>query len=290
MDLYKYHIGLQEHKLLEKGALDKAYIPYKNNYGYGWMINAYDGKMIVSHSGGAAGYRSNFARIQKDNICIVLLNNTENASLEIITRKIIDILYGRPYKVPFEVKVDNQILEKFVGSYAVNPTFTMYITIDNGKLSAQASGQQKTILLAEKENYFFAEEANGFLEFTKNDNGAYNELIIHQGGQDIKAKRFHAVWGLLGSATPNGWGGANDIKFSEDTTKRGLWILNNIKLNTGKIKFRFNNDWNINYGDNNSDNLLDMYGDNIKVQAGTYEILLDFTDEKNPKYTFIKKL
>ncbi len=289
-DLYKYHIGLEQYKLLKKETLNKAYIPYKNNYGYGWMINAYDGKTIVSHSGGAAGYRSNFIRIPEDNVCIVLLDNTENANVEIITKKIVDILYGKPYKIPFEIKVDRQVLEKFAGSYSVSPAFTMYITIDNGKLAAQASGQQKTILLAEKENYFFAEEANGFVEFSKDDTGAYNELIIHQAGQNVKAKRFHPVWGLLGSATPGGWDGADDIKFTEDTTKRGLWVLNNIKLNAGEIKFRFNNDWNINYGDNNSDNLLDMYGDNIKVQTGTYDIILDFTDEVKPKYIIIKKL
>ncbi len=38
-----------------------------------------------------------------------------------------------------------------------------------------------------------------------------------------------------------------DIKFTEDTLKKGLWVLRNIQLNTGEIKFRFNDDWNINY-------------------------------------------
>nr|MBA3285763.1 serine hydrolase [Nitrosopumilus sp.] len=194
-DLYKYHTGLQQYKLLKKETLNKAYTPYKNEYGYGWMIRSLYEKTIVSHSGGAAGYRSNFIRIPEDDVCIVLLDNTENANLEPLARKIIDILYDKPYKIPFEIKVNKQVLGKYVGAYSVNPTFTMYITIDNGKLAAQASGQQKTILLAEKENYFFAEEANGFLEFPKDDSGAYNELVIHQGGQNIKAKRFHPVWG-----------------------------------------------------------------------------------------------
>jgi hypothetical protein len=288
-DLYKYHTGLQLYKLLKKETLNKAYIPYKNNYGYGWMINSYDGKTIVSHSGGASGYRSNFVRITEDNVCIVLLNNTENANVEIITRKIVDILYGKPYKIPFEIKVNKQVLEKYVGTYQITePPLVMYITVDNGRLTTHTSGQGKIILLAEKENLFFAEEADGFIEFEKGDTGKINKMILNQGGQKFTGNRIYPTWGLLGSATSIGWDGP-DIKFVQDTANESLWILKIIKLNKGEIKFRFNNDWNVNYGDNNSDNLLDMYGDNIKVQTGTYDIILDFTDEVKPKYIIIKK-
>ncbi len=290
-DLYKFHKGLQAFKIVTEESLKKACTPFKNNYGYGWMINSYEGREIVSHSGGAAGYRSNFTRILKEDICIILLNNTENANVELITKNLFNILINIPYKIPSEIKLAKEVLAKYVGSYAVNPTFTMYVTIDQGRLAAQATGQGKTIVLAQKENYFFAEEANGFLEFPKDEKGAYNELIIHQAGQNIRAKRFYPTWGLIGNATSKGWEeNIPDIKFIEDTLKKGLWVLNNIKLTKGEFKFRFNNDWNINYGDNNSDDIPDMYGNNIKVEAGTYDIILDFTDEVKPKYYIINKL
>jgi hypothetical protein len=156
----------------------------------------------------------------------------------------------------------------------------MYITADNGRFTAQASGQQKTALLAEKENYFFSEEAGGFLEFSKDDKGIFNELIIHQQGQNISAKRIYPKWGLTGTATSKGWEeNISDIEFREDTLKKGLWVIYNLKLNTGELKFRFNNDWSIN------DKLLDRDGENIKIDAGTYNIILDLTDEANPKYS-----
>ena len=291
-DLYKYHMGLQTFKIVTKETLEKAYTPFKNNYGYGWMINSYEGKEIVSHSGGAAGYRSNFVRIPKEDICIILLNNTENANVELITKNLFNIIFNKPYKIPFEVKLSKEVLTKYVGSYAVNPTFSMYITIDNGKLAAQSTGQQKVIVLAHKENYFFAEDADGYLEFPKEENGSYNELIIHQGGQNITAKRFHPTWGLTGNATSKGWEeNIPDIKFTEDTLKKGLWLLTNIKLRNGELKFRFNNDWNINYGDNGNDKTLELYGENIKIiEAGAYDIILDLTDEAKPKYNILKKL
>lgn len=292
-DLYKFHKGLQDFKIVPQETLEKAYTSYRNNYGYGWMINSYKGKRIVSHSGGASGYRSNFARIPEDDISIILLSNTENVNVELITKNLFNIIFNEPYKIPFEIRVKKNLLSKYVGTYQVAaPPLVMYITRDNGRLAAQASGQQKTILLAEKENYFFAEEADGFLEFPKDDRGLYNELIIHQGGQNISAKRIYPTWGLTGTATSKGWEeNMPDIEFMEDSLKKGLWVLNNIKLNTGELKFRFNNDWNINYGDNGNEKALDLFGENIKIiEAGTYDITLDFTDEAKPKYSIFKKL
>jgi CubicO group peptidase (beta-lactamase class C family) len=288
-DLYKYHKGLQSFKVVSKEMLEKAYTPFKNNYGYGWMINSFDGKEIVSHSGGAAGYRSNFVRMPEDNICIILLNNTENSNLESITKQLFNVIFSKPYRVPSEIKLGREVLTRYVGCYAVSPTFCMYISIEDGRLAAQGKGQGKTIVLAQKENYFFAEEADGFLEFQMDENNVCNELIIHQGGQNISAKRFYPTWGLIGSATPKGWDEKMaDFEFTEDSLKKGLWVLTNIKLTTGEVKFRFNNDWYINYGDNKNDRILDWYGGNIKVEAGTYDIILDLTDEAKPRYSILR--
>jgi CubicO group peptidase (beta-lactamase class C family) len=200
-DLYKYHKGLQAFKIVAKETLKRAYTIFKNNYGYGWMIRSYEGMDIVSHSGGAAGYRSNFVRIPKEDICIILLNNTENANVEHISKNLVNVLINKPYKVPAEIKLGKEVLTKYVGYYAINPTFTMYITMDNGRLAAQATGQGKAAVFAQKENYFLADEADGFLEFPKDDKGMYNELIIHQGGRNISAKRIYPAWGLIGTAT-----------------------------------------------------------------------------------------
>jgi CubicO group peptidase (beta-lactamase class C family) len=288
-DLYKYHNGLQAFKIVTAKTLKKAYSPFKNNYGYGWVIRTYEGKDIVSHSGGAAGYRSNFVRIPKDDICIILLNNTENANVELITKSVVNILINKPYKIPFEIKVSKEELSKYIGTYQVtDPPIVMYLTLDNGRLAAQVSGQQKTILLAESDNHFFAEEADGFVEFEKGNTEKIDRMILNQEGQKFTGNRIYPAWGLLGSATLIGWDGP-DIKFTEDSLKKGVWILSKIKLNTGELKFRFNNDWNINYGDNGNDKILELYGENIKIEAGTYDIILDLTDETKPKYSVLKK-
>lgn len=288
-DLYKFHRGLQTFKIIGEALLRSAYTAYKNNYGYGWAIRTYEGNEVVSHSGGAAGFRSNLARIPKKDICVVLLNNTENANTEVITKNIVNILLQKEYILPTEIHLSKEILYRYTGYYRVSPVFSMHITIEDGRLNAQATGQGNSILLARKENYFYSEEANGFVEFIKDEKGLFNELIIHQGGQDVHGIRFVPGWGLIGSAGSNGWeGNVPDIEFKQDSLQKGIWRLDSIQLVAGEYKFRFNNDWNINYGDNGNDGILEMYGENIKTEGGAYNIILDLTDKQKPTYKISK--
>ncbi len=289
-DLYKFHNALQQYTIIKESGLKKAYSPVKNNYGYGWIIGSLEEKQVVSHSGGAAGYRSNLLRIPEEDICIVLLNNNENAMVELITKNLLNILFDKPYKIPAEIKLSTTVLQQFAGTFAVEPKFNMYFSVQDGRLTAQASMQPKTVVLAEKENYFYAEEANGFLEFLRDSTGNYNELVIHQGGQQLKGKRVHATWGLTGTATSKGWDEAiPDIQLQEDTVKKGLWVIKNINLKSGEFVFRLNNDWGYHYGDNGSDKALDMYGKDIAVEAGIYDIILDLTDTLAPIYSIVQK-
>ncbi|MBJ6368277.1 SusE domain-containing protein [Snuella sedimenti] len=92
------------------------------------------------------------------------------------------------------------------------------------------------------------------------------------------------IWGVVGSAAPNGWDGP-DVRFTPDYANEGVWVLNGVTLADGEIKFRTNDDWGLNYGDDGVDGTLDQDGANIAVSAGTYNIRLDFSDENNPTYT-----
>jgi hypothetical protein len=96
------------------------------------------------------------------------------------------------------------------------------------------------------------------------------------------------VWGLVGSAAPNGWNGP-DALFTPNFATDGVWTLNNVKLTDGEIKFRQNNDWAVNMGDNGADGTLEDGGANIVVKAGTYDILLDLSSASKRTYKLTKK-
>lgn len=101
-------------------------------------------------------------------------------------------------------------------------------------------------------------------------------------------------WALVGDATPNGWDGpdlAMDLdysKYSKDFDSNGVWIAKNVTMKAGEFKFRANHDWGLNYGDTGADGKLDDGGDNIKIAAGVYDIILDLSGG-TPTYTVTKK-
>lgn len=94
------------------------------------------------------------------------------------------------------------------------------------------------------------------------------------------------VWGLVGGAY-NNWGATPDAQFRRDWSKpfNEVWILENVTLIDGEYKFRANNDWGTNYGDNGADGILELNGANLNTTAGTYTFTLDFSDPSAPTYT-----
>ena len=97
------------------------------------------------------------------------------------------------------------------------------------------------------------------------------------------------LWGVIGSAY-NDWGNAGpDFTFTPITDTQ--WLAQNIELISGDMKIRQNEDWGLtNYGDATGDGILDTDSDNnISVNAGTYDIKLDFTDPGAPTYVLITK-
>ena len=279
---------MQTNKIIDKDWTSKAYKPFRNNYGYGWFIDSVSGRKVISHSGGASGFRTNFIRIPEDNLCIILLCNSENSDVVALKKKVLNILFNQPYKLPVKINIPKDKLAKMQGVYSVAPSLSIYVSEKNGRLSARPSMQSETLLLPEKENLFYVEAIDGYIEFKESGSGSFDTLRLTQNGESYKGVRIHAAWGIAGSATTNGWNGP-DLKLIEDAAKKGIWSLTNIPLTDGEIKFRFNNDWTFNYGIDKEGKNLKAEGQNIKIEAGRYDIFLDLTNPGQPKFT-VKKL
>ena len=104
---------------------------------------------------------------------------------------------------------------------------------------------------------------------------------------DINALTYTVLkteWGLIGSATPNGWDSDQDMTY--DATN-DVWTIT-LDLVDGEIKFRANDDWGLNYGDTGGDKKLEEGGDNIPVTAGNYTITLDLGVPPIYRYTIVK--
>lgn len=143
-DMYNWHLGLQAYKIVSKDLMQKAYTPCaQHNYGYGWQIDSVSGKKMVSHSGSITGFGSNFARIESDDVCIVLLSNKSGSTFDLmhLTDKLLAILYNQPYTTPVKrkaVAIKQDILKKYTGTYKIDElNLTIDITFGDGILIVQ---------------------------------------------------------------------------------------------------------------------------------------------------------
>ena len=96
--------------------------------------------------------------------------------------------------------------------------------------------------------------------------------------------------GIIGSASPNGWDSDVDmtyVPYNAETKELGYWEIKDVTFTSGEIKFRANDDWAINWG--GDVNALTQGGDNISVDAGTYDIKLYAWANGYAKCELIKK-
>ncbi|MCG8331557.1 MAG: hypothetical protein MI974_27965 [Chitinophagales bacterium] len=75
--------------------------------------------------------------------------------------------------------------------------------------------------------------------------------------------------GIIGSATPGGWD--SDTDMTPDAMNPNILTVN-IDLIDGEVKFRANDDWIDDWGDDDADGVAEYKGANIAVSTGTYDV------------------
>ena len=127
---------------------------------------------------------------------------------------------------------------------------------------------------------------NGTLE-QNGSNLKVEEAGFYKVSVDIPGRKYtitKTTWGLIGSATPKGWDSDTDMKYDAVTNS---WSIT-ISLTAGVVKFRANDSWDLNYGDNGANASLEEGGSDINIpSAGTYFIKL-FLDKPNYSYQLEK--
>ena len=79
-------------------------------------------------------------------------------------------------------------------------------------------------------------------------------------------------WGLVGDATQNGWNGPDMEMYETSFNVYELYA----DLLGNQMKFRFNEDWGVNFGDDGADGSLESGGANIVIPGdGVYHVILD---------------
>jgi hypothetical protein len=164
-----------------------------------------------------------------------------------------------------------------------NASFELLADLASGDFSTVSA----IVSTGDLEKVFEVEELNKLLlsiELTPDEAVTIQLKVIARIGQKITESNIITVdltpyadkldlssaWGLVGDATPNGWGGP-DVPFYKTGTANEYVAYPT--LIDGFFKVRKDNDWTVNYGDATLDGVLDTDNDNnIAVTAGTYKV------------------
>jgi len=83
-----------------------------------------------------------------------------------------------------DITLDTDVLNGYIGSYEIQPGFSIAISVRDGKLYGMPTGQGEVELFAEAKDKFFLKAVVADVHFTRNAEGSVESLTLFQGGQE----------------------------------------------------------------------------------------------------------
>ncbi|HEY5078484.1 MAG TPA: serine hydrolase [Opitutaceae bacterium] len=98
-------------------------------------------------------------------------------------------LRGQLPPQPKEIVLPAETLREYVGNYPFTPAFVLAVTVEDGVLFTQATGQGKVQVYPSAKDEFFLKVVPAQISFQRDPSGKVSGLVLHQNGRDVPAKR-----------------------------------------------------------------------------------------------------
>jgi CubicO group peptidase (beta-lactamase class C family) len=192
-DLLKWEQGLFGGKLLTAASLDKMTMPFKSDYACGLFVATKNRRKAIEHGGGIEGFNTQLTYYPEDKLTVVVLANLNGQAPGEIAAKLAAVAHGETVKSTSERKeiaLDRKVLAPYVGTYELMAGTNMLITLEGNQLSEKLGAQPSIPIFPESESSFFLKVVDAQIEFVKDSAGKVTQLVLHQGGRDMKARRI----------------------------------------------------------------------------------------------------
>lgn len=200
-DLYTWDRALEAGKVLPKPLLAEMFAPQVStgssgnaHYGFGWFISTTFGHKEYAHEGGIQGFTCVNSWFPEQDAYVIVLDNMESEVISTVARNLAAILFEQKYELPKvrqTINLSPEELQNFAGQYQINPHLVLTITLADGQLNLQRSGQSSLPIFPESKTDFFLKVADAQISFVVNPEGKATGLILHQGGQDLLGKKVN---------------------------------------------------------------------------------------------------
>ena len=159
----------------------------------GTFIRTAGDEKYFSHGGANEGFRCIYiGSVENGNGAVVMVNSDNGNILQEILNSIATVYSWKDFYKPeirIVVQIPDDVLDSYVGEYAISEQFKIAIRRNGKALKAQATNQPEVDLFAEAQNKFFLKVTRAQIEFVKDDNNAITKLILHQNGQAMEGIR-----------------------------------------------------------------------------------------------------
>jgi CubicO group peptidase (beta-lactamase class C family) len=202
-DLARYAIEVQKALAGKSNAVISAAMaremlkPGKNQWGLGVETGGAAGHPYFTHSGANEGFQCDLVAYDNGDGAVIMTNSDNGGQLANEILRTIAYEYKWPDFGPRdisqrkEITVSSDILARYAGVYAMAPGVNTLITLADGQLVSQMTGQGKAPLFAESDTMFFPKVVDARIEFPKVDTKTpASQLVLHQNGRDMTATRL----------------------------------------------------------------------------------------------------
>lgn len=124
---------------------------------------------------------------------VFVLANTAAGETSALGERIAQSLLGikvDPVSIRATVDVDPAVLKSYVGAYLLSPINGFTITLEDNRLMAQLTGQDKHEIFAQSPTEFFYRVVDAEIEFVPEKDGTVKRLILHQNGGHLPALKI----------------------------------------------------------------------------------------------------
>jgi CubicO group peptidase (beta-lactamase class C family) len=169
-------------QLLEQGVLNSG---EKLDYAFGLVVDKYRGLETISHSGGDAGYRSNFLYFPDQQFVVSCLCNISVSQPSSLNQKVADVyleaeleeLGAKPESE--EIELEAEELARFVGLFwNEDDESPIRFELKEGRLTAGSTGEKRWDMKATGGSSFEFVELPVTVEFKDSDSGNPDQVVV----------------------------------------------------------------------------------------------------------------
>jgi CubicO group peptidase (beta-lactamase class C family) len=200
-DLAKFGIEVQlsyagkSNKVLPKELVDKMVTPFMENVGLGFFIDKRGNSVYFGHDGADEGFRAMMLMHREKGYGAVVMVNSDNGQI------MGEVMRGIAYAYQWDeflppvneiTSLDATKLDEYTGRFEIDADRILTVTLNEGKLTAQPTGEPKFELLPIAEGTFIRRDQNVKYTFVKKTTAVSELQLARPSGAAITLLKVSA--------------------------------------------------------------------------------------------------